>query len=74
MGVWIETVLLIAFATHEKVTPRVGVWIETQGQKAKFVVHYVTPRVGVWIETICGNSTLFICMSLPAWECGLKLL
>ena len=55
------------------VTPRVGVWIETLLLSLLWVVVTVTPRVGVWIETRAPISSDCPSMSLPAWECGLKL-
>ena len=52
-----------------------GVWIEISSQYPNTISELVTPCVGVWIEirhkygyVINGNE------SLPAWECGLKLL
>ncbi len=33
----------------------------------------VTPCVGVWIEILMYPFTDFPFLSLPAWECGLKL-
>ena len=33
----------------------------------------VTPLVGVWIETMTYGLLLLPFMSLPSWECGLKL-
>ena len=56
------------------VTPRVGVWIETFFRCISNVSKYVTPRVGVWIETVVLSNERFTHLSLPAWECGLKLL
>ena len=55
------------------VTPRVGVWIETNCAFDINLKFIVTPRVGVWIETfnLIPHSRAFL--SLPAWECGLKL-
>ena len=57
------------------VTPFVGVWIEMH-QNNLYLMRssQVTPFVGVWIEIIaiamdCAASE----MSLPSWECGLKL-
>ena len=34
----------------------------------------VTPCVGVWIEMLQSTPPLIPGTSLPAWECGLKLL
>ena len=36
--------------------------------------HNVTPHVGVWIETAILLNKSAIIMSLPMWECGLKLI
>ena len=33
----------------------------------------VTPCVGVWIEIKCTGHGWQTILSLPAWECGLKL-
>ena len=56
------------------VTPCVGVWIEIHDSLPSAKQHNVTPCVGVWIEIIsiemCSSGGK---MSLPAWECGLKL-
>ena len=57
-----------------RVTPRVGVWIETSIKDDDKSLLSVTPRVGVWIETCSEARVQKHTWSLPAWECGLKLL
>ena len=74
VGVWIEMLILSQKGTLPDVTPCVGVWIEIQKRQALRSESYVTPCVGVWIEIVQSErrkqSYLW---SLPAWECGLKL-
>ena len=50
-----------------------GVWIETFHGVIPLLAIDVTPRVGVWIETFVLLHLPAIQLSLPAWECGLKL-
>ena len=35
---------------------------------------FVTPLVGVWIEIAWHQNVHFLYLSLPLWECGLKLI
>ena len=57
------------------VTPCVGVWIEIESQIVwKMTAEAVTPCVGVWIEIIGKRKAWIPYESLPAWECGLKLI
>ena len=51
VGVWIETVMVIANLMISQVTPFVGVWIETRNHRTAIPLLLVTPFVGVWIET-----------------------
>ena len=55
------------------VTPHVGVWIETGVGITGEWRYRVTPHVGVWIETCKLSLVAFKRLSLPMWECGLKL-
>ena len=38
----------------------------------KYSLHIVTPCVGVWIETMKYLKLTGMCLSHPAWVCGLK--
>ena len=56
------------------VTPCVGVWIEISFSLGPGCYSAVTPCVGVWIEMLADSGTSVAGLgSLPAWECGLKL-
>ena len=50
-----------------------GVWIETNLDLYNGIATIVTPHVGVWIETTVNPYTSLMMLSLPMWECGLKL-
>ena len=51
-----------------------GVWIEIRIEADHEYYFVVTPCVGVWIEiSVSGVIEMLIRLSLPAWECGLKL-
>ena len=73
MGVWIEIDRLCEIGRLLGVTPCVGVWIEIPRRRAYQCSMYVTPCVGVWIEMPQLREGALQRVSLPAWECGLKL-
>ena len=56
------------------VAPFVGVWIEICDITSGRYAASVAPFVGVWIEIITSEITMVRKLSLPSWECGLKLL
>ena len=74
VGVWIETFHSL---THNSLTtrhsPRGSVDWNTESCFFRFCA-VVTPLVGVWIETSSLLIATFVALSLPSWECGLKLL
>ena len=51
-----------------------GVWTETPNALHIERNAMVTPHVGVWIETLSGIAHTDTNVSLPMWECGLKLI
>ena len=72
VGVWIETENRDEVGQDLNVTPCVGVWIETENQQKPYTTLWVTPCVGVWIETMKYLKLTGMCLSHPAWVCGLK--
>ena len=50
VGVWIEMLIVLIFASPVPVTPLVVVCIEIYKRLHKFPAYLVTPLVGVWIE------------------------
>ena len=51
-----------------------GVWIEINDFRKFCDCSVVTPFVGVWIEILMLDTDTTQCVSLPSWECGLKLI
>ena len=73
VGVWIEIVFEFLFCSKISVTPFVGVWIEITKDCFNSMSNQVTPFVGVWIEILREKDKIHYPLSLPSWECGLKL-
>ena len=72
VGVWIETLSIIALRNALASHPS---WV--CGLKLLMVLFLsflmsVTPFVGVWIETCLCRCTLLSARSHPSWVCGLK--
>ena len=73
MGVWIEMNVFPVMMMRLKVTPFMGVWIEIFGENVYKIGMTVTPFMGVWIEIKLEKPVPIFLLSLPLWECGLKL-
>ena len=73
VGVWIEICSPCSAGAASAVTPFVGVWIEIAECPLPERQCAVTPFVGVWIEISVERLRNMESMSLPSWECGLKL-
>ena len=72
MGVWIETLIKAANASHELVTPCVGVWIETLGYNLRYWQWKSHPAwvCGLKLQQLASEKSDLT--SHPAWVCGLK--
>ena len=74
VGAWIEISGITGFLIQGCVAPFVGTWIEICLQVPSNTEKFVAPFVGAWIEIFSISFNLFVFLSLPSWERGLKLL
>ena len=74
VGAWIEIYIFRSAPRNLFiVAPLVGAWIEITKYHGAYKGGLVTPFVGVWIEIIMIQWIEYDDVSLPSWECGLKL-
>ena len=72
MGAWIEILLGAVVSGAAAVAPLVGAWIEIEEAKKAGWKSGVAPLVGAWIEMLGRCHRLYLFVSLPSWERGLK--
>ena len=74
MGVWIEIILFMGMCIDSQVTPCMGVWIEILWLVVLLSTIYRHSLYGsVDWNTFKSFGSSDMILSLPVWECGLKL-
>ena len=72
-GAWIEMLKGIDLIKSFEVAPLAGAWIEILRKARKTNRRRVAPLAGAWIEIQYLDLKLFLPLSLPSRERGLKL-
>ncbi len=73
-GAWIEMLKGIDLIKSFEVAPLAGAWIEILRKARKTNRRRVAPLAGAWIEIQYLDLKLFLPLSLPSRERGLKLI